>query len=1088
MEQERREQQQQQAYSSSHHHRTHHNHHRKGSGNLLATAASNRRDASAAAAAATNALLASAAASNHTFCEPQSKDEQSAAIVAIKSQEQDVKAAAEAVAAAVTAFDQQQQHQHQQRLNHHPHSSSISTTASSSSPPTSSSTTSSRSPLFKQNSLGQASASLQSIQQSSHRHQQPLAVDTGGSSPLDSPVQQLEGSLVLPACGAKAASSVATTSGRNSRWFSALTSIPTVASGQPHSLPTSSVHPSSGHLLLQRQNQQLHNNSPSNDEGGLLLAQRDQNPFDDSIDLSALDVPGAAVRQHQQNSTNLRRAASSESDDKNQKTGTSHLSAANAACNSPLSSIYNTNSTNQNCRQTLGGLQRLHPLHMSTSFDRAQPISDATAITFCNNSDYTSTSSTFRSRPVAPVNSTAVAHGGGGQMRHSASYAAVIGNDFLMDTSEINQRMLGVSSRGAASLGDNHLSPIHQSTTADYGQVMGQRVNKSIPSIISNFGPNNTQMSTPSPMSPDNTSSLSDDQMSNINEEEIWHDDQPTLMQQQSVQQPLAKTHHHYNHHHHHQQQQQLHHDNQNQQMQHDHLANHQQQHQFDPSGEATYYSNDGQQQHLPHSYTDTFFRSNHETSHSLTDQHNLSTSATINAYTFSGSSLKKQPQPRRLTPCELRDDLSSPLSSGLQDGGLNFIGSVAGGGANSGSPFSASTPNNNHGSSAAFAASVLQSISSDPNNNNKYTNYASTNQQLDYQQQAQHNHLQQQQYTGGQQPIYNVDHSPISYPNLRAQTSSVLSSCETPTLASQQAANHQLSSSYPSQSDFDSSMKSLSKERLKKDNHNQIERRRRYNINDRIKELSSLLPTSSDDIRYHALTRDMKQHKGTILKASVDYLRLLKKEVYELERRQQELEVANRQMLMRMQEMEQVHTTLNQMGSSSSVLASPNGSQQHSASTTEPNHGSDQSMECPVLWNPSIATSAAATTLTTPTTDCNNLQTANRDDNNNKNFADQLMDTTSSETMLNYQQSDNNTNNAHASSTSDTDRRSNNSITIISSNDDLYDRQERQTDGQDMYKICKDNDDDDTRMQYQQSNDWQHSNSVSMNKNERRE
>lgn len=32
-------------------------------------------------------------------------------------------------------------------------------------------------------------------------------------------------------------------------------------------------------------------------------------------------------------------------------------------------------------------------------------------------------------------------------------------------------------------------------------------------------------------------------------------------------------------------------------------------------------------------------------------------------------------------------------------------------------------------------------------------------------------------------------------------------------------------------------------KERQKKDNHNKIERRRRYNINDRIKELGTLLP-----------------------------------------------------------------------------------------------------------------------------------------------------------------------------------------------------------------------------------------------------
>ncbi|MBW04680.1 Transcription factor E3, partial [Eschrichtius robustus] len=40
---------------------------------------------------------------------------------------------------------------------------------------------------------------------------------------------------------------------------------------------------------------------------------------------------------------------------------------------------------------------------------------------------------------------------------------------------------------------------------------------------------------------------------------------------------------------------------------------------------------------------------------------------------------------------------------------------------------------------------------------------------------------------------------------------------------------------------------KALLKERQKKDNHNLIERRRRFNINDRIKELGTLIPKSSD-------------------------------------------------------------------------------------------------------------------------------------------------------------------------------------------------------------------------------------------------
>lgn len=73
--------------------------------------------------------------------------------------------------------------------------------------------------------------------------------------------------------------------------------------------------------------------------------------------------------------------------------------------------------------------------------------------------------------------------------------------------------------------------------------------------------------------------------------------------------------------------------------------------------------------------------------------------------------------------------------------------------------------------------------------------------------------------------------------------------------------------------------MKAWQKDRMKKDNHNQIERRRRYNINDRIKELGTLLPRTQDDSRYYELVKDMKQNKGTILKASVDYVKFLKKE-----------------------------------------------------------------------------------------------------------------------------------------------------------------------------------------------------------------
>uniref|UniRef100_A0A672S3I3 Transcription factor EC n=1 Tax=Sinocyclocheilus grahami TaxID=75366 RepID=A0A672S3I3_SINGR len=91
-----------------------------------------------------------------------------------------------------------------------------------------------------------------------------------------------------------------------------------------------------------------------------------------------------------------------------------------------------------------------------------------------------------------------------------------------------------------------------------------------------------------------------------------------------------------------------------------------------------------------------------------------------------------------------------------------------------------------------------------------------------------------------------------------------------------------------------------LAKERQKKNNHNLIERRRRYNINYRIKELGTLIPRSNDP--------DMRWNKGTILKASVEYIKWLQKEqqhARDLESRQKKLEQANRRLLLRIQELE---------------------------------------------------------------------------------------------------------------------------------------------------------------------------------------
>ncbi|XP_071383466.1 microphthalmia-associated transcription factor-like isoform X2 [Centroberyx affinis] len=97
-----------------------------------------------------------------------------------------------------------------------------------------------------------------------------------------------------------------------------------------------------------------------------------------------------------------------------------------------------------------------------------------------------------------------------------------------------------------------------------------------------------------------------------------------------------------------------------------------------------------------------------------------------------------------------------------------------------------------------------------------------------------------------------------------------------------------------------ESEVRAMAKERQKKDNHNLIERRRRFNINDRIKELGTLIPKSNDP--------DMRWNKGTILKASVDYIRKLQREqqrAKELENRQKKLEHANRHLMLRIQELE---------------------------------------------------------------------------------------------------------------------------------------------------------------------------------------
>ncbi|XP_023245911.1 microphthalmia-associated transcription factor [Copidosoma floridanum] len=103
-----------------------------------------------------------------------------------------------------------------------------------------------------------------------------------------------------------------------------------------------------------------------------------------------------------------------------------------------------------------------------------------------------------------------------------------------------------------------------------------------------------------------------------------------------------------------------------------------------------------------------------------------------------------------------------------------------------------------------------------------------------------------------------------------------------------------------------DAEVHALAKDRQKKDNHNMIERRRRFNINDRIKELGTLLPKTNDP--YYEIVRDVRPNKGTILKSSVEYIKLLKNELSRMkqnELRHKQIEHQNRRLLLRIQELE---------------------------------------------------------------------------------------------------------------------------------------------------------------------------------------
>ncbi|XP_020489982.1 transcription factor EB isoform X2 [Labrus bergylta] len=99
------------------------------------------------------------------------------------------------------------------------------------------------------------------------------------------------------------------------------------------------------------------------------------------------------------------------------------------------------------------------------------------------------------------------------------------------------------------------------------------------------------------------------------------------------------------------------------------------------------------------------------------------------------------------------------------------------------------------------------------------------------------------------------------------------------------------------------SEARAMAKERQKKDNHNLIERRRRFNINDRIKELGTMIPKTNDLVH-----SDVRWNKGTILRASVEYIKRMQKDVQrtrEVENNFKRMEMANKQLMLRIQELE---------------------------------------------------------------------------------------------------------------------------------------------------------------------------------------
>lgn len=108
-------------------------------------------------------------------------------------------------------------------------------------------------------------------------------------------------------------------------------------------------------------------------------------------------------------------------------------------------------------------------------------------------------------------------------------------------------------------------------------------------------------------------------------------------------------------------------------------------------------------------------------------------------------------------------------------------------------------------------------------------------------------------------------------------------------------------SSSCPNDSALSKRIANEGKDRHRKEAHNMIEKKRRYNINDKIKELGTILPKFSQT--------EPKKNKGSILKMSVDYILSLQTEVQnqnELDDKLRQMITLNKKLVDRIKELEQ--------------------------------------------------------------------------------------------------------------------------------------------------------------------------------------